>query len=131
MHSSKVRTTLSSNSFQFHPDPNDYTGVSTSVVISAGSVTVTVPVTTNEDNFVEPDEYFSATLSLPGAQEAVAVGSPDVAFVTITDTICMFEIGIPGLVHSLLGIPHMMLLNCTVHAIINWTVFSFHISLQP
>ena len=75
--------------------------MSTSVVISAGSVTVTVPVTTNEDNFVEPDEYFSATLSLPGAQEAVAVGSPDVAFVTITDTTRMFEISIPILVHSL------------------------------
>ena len=118
-------------SFQIHPDPNDYTGVSTSVVISAGSVTVTVPVTTNEDNFVEPDEYFSATLSLPGAQEAVAVGSPDVAFVTITDTTRMFEIGIPGWVHTPLGILHMMLINCTVYATITWTVFSFHISLQP
>ena len=64
--------------------------MSTNVVISAGSVTVTVPVTTNEDNFVEPEEYFSATLSLPGAQEAVAVGSPDVAFVTIMDNTCMF-----------------------------------------
>ena len=89
------------SSFHFHPDPDDYSSVSTSVVISAGSVTVTVPVTTNEDNFVEPDEYFSATLSLPGAQEAVAVGSPDVAFVTITDTTRMFEISIPILVHSL------------------------------
>ena len=83
------------SAFHFHPDPDDYSSVSTSVVISAGSVTVTVPVTTNEDNFVEPDEYFSATLSLPGAQEAVAVGSPDVAFVTITDTTRMFEISIP------------------------------------
>ena len=64
--------------------------MSTNVVISAGSVTVAVPVTTNEDNFVEPDEYFRATLSLPFAQEAVAVGSPDVAFVTILDTACMF-----------------------------------------
>ena len=121
-------------SFQFHPDPNDYTGVSTNVVISAGSVTVTVPVATNEDNFVEPDEYFSATLTLPGAQEAVAVGSPDVAFVTITDTTRMFDISIPILVHSLLGIPHLMLLNCTVNACdatINWTVFSFHTFLQP
>ena len=66
--------------------------MSTNVVISAGSVTVTVTVTTNEDNFVEPEEYFSATLSLPGAQEAVAVGSPDVAFVTIIaiGNTCMF-----------------------------------------
>ena len=64
--------------------------MSTNVVISAGSVTVTVTVTTNEDNFVEPEEYFSATLSLPGAQEAVAVGSPDVAFVIIMDNTCMF-----------------------------------------
>ena len=94
-------------------------------------MTVTVPVATDEDNFVEHDEYFSATLTLPGAQEAVAVGSPDVAFVTILDTTRMFEIGIPGWIHTLLGIPDMMLLNCTVHATINWTVFSFHISLQP
>ena len=119
------------SSFHFHSDPDDYTSVSTNVVISAGSVTVTVPVTTNEDNFVEPDEYFSATLSLPFAQEAVAAGYPDVAFVTITDTTRMFEISTLGLVHSLLGVPHLMLLNCTVHATINWTVFSFHISLQP
>ena len=71
------------SSFHFHPDPDDYTSLSTNVVIPAGSVIVAVPVATNVDNFVEPDEYFSATLSLPGAQEAVAVGSPDVAFVTI------------------------------------------------
>ena len=95
IHSSEVRTTLSLYSFQFHPDPNDYTSVSTNVVISAGTLTVTVPVTTNEDIFVEPDEYLSATLSLPGVQEAVAIGSPDVAFVTITDTTRMFEISIP------------------------------------
>ena len=105
--------------------------MSTNVVISAGTVTVTVPVATNEDNFVEPDEYFRATLSLPGVQEAVAVGSPNVAFVTITDTTRMFKIGIPGWIHSPLGILHMMLLNCIVHATINWTVFSFPISLQP
>ena len=65
------------------------------MTIPAGTVNGVLPVTTNEDNFVEPDEYFSATLSLPGAQEAVAVGSPDVAFVTITDTTRMFEIDIP------------------------------------
>ena len=64
--------------------------MSTSVVISAGSVTVTVPVTTNVDNFVEPDEYFSATLSVASAPVAVAVGPPDVAFVTIMDTTCMY-----------------------------------------
>ncbi|MDA8002872.1 MAG: pilus assembly protein N-terminal domain-containing protein, partial [Alphaproteobacteria bacterium] len=42
-------------------------------------------MTTNEDNFVEPEEYFSATLSLPGSPDTVVIGSPDVAFVTIID----------------------------------------------
>ena len=80
------------SSFHFYPDHGDYDGVSTNVTIPAGSVIVAVPVTTNVDNFVEPDEYFSATLSLPFAQEGVAVGSPDVAFVTIMDNTCTFEI---------------------------------------
>ena len=55
------------------------------MLIPAGTVKVTVPVTTLTDNFVENDEYFKATLSLLGAPEAVEVGSPDMAFVTITD----------------------------------------------
>ena len=99
-----LRSRLQVSSFHFHPDPDDYTSVSTNVVISAGSVIVAVPVATNVDNFVEPDEYFSATLSLSFAQEAVTVGFPDVAFVTIPDTTRMFEIDIPGFVHSPLGI---------------------------
>ena len=68
-----------------HPDPDDYTGGSFTVLIPAGTVKVTVSVATLNDNFVEDDEYFKATLSLPGSPEAVEVGSPDMAFVTITD----------------------------------------------
>ena len=55
------------------------------MLIPAGTVKVTVPVTTLTDNLVEDDEYFKATLSLPGAPEAVEVGSPNMSFVTITD----------------------------------------------
>ena len=66
-------------------DLDDYTGSSFGASIPAGSVKVTLNVTTLRDNFVEDDEYFKATLSLPGAPEDVVVGSPEVAFVTITD----------------------------------------------
>ena len=61
-------------------------GGSFDVVIPAGSVKVTLNVTTNEDNIVEEDEYFKATLSLPGAPVGAVVGTPDTAYVTITDT---------------------------------------------
>ena len=61
-------------------------GGSFDVVIPAGLVKVTLPVRTNEDDIVEEDEYFKATLSLPGAPEGVLVGTPDTAYVTITDT---------------------------------------------
>lgn len=47
---------------------------------------VTLPVNTLINNFVEDDEYFKVTLSLSDAPGDlhVVVGSPDVAFVTIT-----------------------------------------------
>ena len=61
-------------------------GGSFDVVIPAGSVKVTLPVTTNENNTLEDNEYFKATLSLPGAPEGVLVGTPDTAYVTINDT---------------------------------------------
>ena len=61
-------------------------GGSFDVVIPAGSVKVTLPVSTNTDNIVEEDEYFKATLSLPGAPVGAVVGTPDTAYITITDT---------------------------------------------
>ena len=79
----------------FVPDPDDYTGGSFDVLIPAGTVKVTVTVTTLSDNFVEDDEYFKATLSLLDAPEAVVVGSSDVAFVTVTDDTGMW--GYPSL----------------------------------
>ena len=83
---------IEESSILFHPDPDDYVGGSFDVTIPTGTVQVTVPVNTTQDIFVEPDEYFSATLSLPGAPDAVVVGTPDVAFVTITDDTGMFGI---------------------------------------
>ena len=68
------------------PDPDDYMGGSFNVSLQTGKVKVTLTVTTLTSKFVEDDEYFKATLSLPGAPEAVVAGSPEVAFVTITDT---------------------------------------------
>ena len=64
-------------------------GGSFDVVIPAGSVKVTLPVRTNADNIVEEDEYFKATLSLPGAPVGAVVGTPDTAYVTITDATSM------------------------------------------
>ena len=55
------------------------------MLIPAGSVKVTLPVTTNEDNILEGDEYLKITLSLPGAPVGAVVGTPDAAYVTITD----------------------------------------------
>ena len=45
----------------------------------------TLNVSTLKDNFVEVDEHFKATLSLPGTPQAVIIGSPEMTFVTITD----------------------------------------------
>ena len=68
-----------------HPDPDDYTGGSFTVLIPAGTMKETLSVNTVADNLVEGDEFFKATLSLPGAPEAVEVGTPNMAFVNITD----------------------------------------------
>ena len=46
---------------------------------------VTLHVATLRDNFVEDDENFKATLSLPGAPADVVIGFPDLTFVNITD----------------------------------------------
>ena len=72
-------------SFLFYPDPDDYTGGSLNMLIRAGLVKETLPVATLRDNFVEDDEYFKGTLSLPGAPADVAIGFPDVTFVHVTD----------------------------------------------
>ena len=77
--------------FLFYPDPDDYTGGTFIVLIPAGTVKSTLTVSTVQDNTVEDDEYFRATLSLPGAPEAMVVGSPDMAFVTIADNTCMLH----------------------------------------
>ena len=63
---------------------------------------VTLAVNTLLDNLVEDDEYFKATLSLPGAPEAVVVGTPNMAFVTITDETRMLGLSVPlGCMHLL------------------------------
>ena len=58
------------------------------MLIPAGLVKETFPVASLRDNFVEDDEYFKATLSLPGAPADVVIGYPDVTFVHITDNTC-------------------------------------------
>ena len=55
------------------------------MIIPTGTVQVTLSVNTVEEDIVEEDEYFSATLSLLGKPDAVVICSPDVAFVTIID----------------------------------------------
>ena len=71
-------------SFLFHLD-SDYIGGSFDMFIPAETVSKTLLVFSLRDNFVEDDEYFKATLNLPDAPEAVVVGTPDVAFVSIAD----------------------------------------------
>ena len=68
------------------PDRDDYVSGSFNVSLQTGKVKVTLSMTTLTSKFVEDDEYFKATLSLPVIPGAVVVGSPEVAFVTITDT---------------------------------------------
>ena len=65
--------------------------MSLNVSIPAGSIKVTLPLTTLRDSTVEPDEYFKAALSLPGAPEGCAVGTPDMSYITITDGTCMLR----------------------------------------
>ena len=53
--------------------------------IPAGSVEVTLNVSTLRDSIVELPEYFKATLSLPGAPEGCVVGTPDMSYIAIID----------------------------------------------
>ena len=70
----------------------DYIGGSLNVVIPAGTTKVTVPVATVDDNPLEDDEFFKATLTIPSAPEDVVIGSANMAFVTITDETRMWGI---------------------------------------
>ena len=73
-------------SLLFYPDPDDYTGGSYNMLIRAGLMSVTLHVATLRDNFVEDDENFKATLSLPDAPADVVIRFPDLTFVNITDS---------------------------------------------
>ena len=61
--------------------------------IPAGSVKVTLNVSTLPDNIVELPEYFKATLSLPGAPKGCVVGTPDMSYITIIDDSRMLGLG--------------------------------------
>ena len=61
--------------------------------IPAGSINVTLNVSTLQDNIVELPEYFKATLSLPGAPEGSVVGTPDMSYTTIQDDTRMLGLG--------------------------------------
>ena len=65
--------------------PRDYGGGTFTCTISEGVAKINCPsIPTYLDMPLETDEYFKATLSLPGGLENTQVG-PDPAFVTITD----------------------------------------------
>ena len=89
------------------------------MMIPAGTTKVTVPVATLNDNFKEDDEFFKATLSLPGAPEAVVVGSPNMAFVTITDDdgklglFVFFWLHVPFSIHLTMPLICIAILSCT------------------
>ena len=88
----------------------DYIGRSSVISIIAGQTVVTYPVDTLPDNFLEDDEYFKATLSLP-TTGPVVLGPSRMAFVTITD-------GNGKLSHieftSLCKILHLMVFVCVL-----------------
>ena len=65
--------------------PRDYDGGTFTCTISEGMTKITCPsIPTYLNMPSESDEYFKATLSLPGGLENTKVG-PDPALVTITD----------------------------------------------
>ncbi len=74
-------------------DTDDYIGGSFDVSIPAGSVKVTLNMSTLRDSIVEPAEYFKATLSLPGAPEGCIVGTPNMSYITIIDDSRMLGLG--------------------------------------
>ena len=83
---------ISSDVFISYPSaPEDYIGGSFGVSIPGGTTKATLSVSTLRDSIVEPDEYFKATLTLPGAPVGCAVGTPDVAFITIQDNTCKLQ----------------------------------------
>ena len=92
--------------YSTHADPDDYIGGSFIVSIPAGTVKATLNVTTLADNFVEDDEYFKATLSLPSAPEAVVVSSPNMAFVIITDETRMLGFIVFFWIHEFITLCH-------------------------
>ena len=58
----------------------------------AGSTNKTLPLIPLRDSIVEADEYFKATLSLPGAPRGCVVGTPDTSYITIEDDTRMLEL---------------------------------------
>ena len=65
--------------------PADYATGSFEAIIPSGTLKVTVSVPTLRDNLVEDNEHFKANLSLVVGSGNVIIGSPRMAFVTITD----------------------------------------------
>ena len=61
--------------------------------IPAGSVKVTLNVSTLPDNIVEPAKYFKAALSLSGAPEGCIVGTPYMSYIIIVDDTRMLGLG--------------------------------------
>ena len=70
----------------------DYTTGSFRAFIPSGNLKVTVSIPTLRDNLAEDSEHFKANLSLAVAPGNVIIGSPYVAYVTITDVKRMYLI---------------------------------------
>ena len=65
---------------------DDFTAVQgRQLVFNASSSSITVPITIINDNLVENNETFTASLSLAGTEDRVTL-APDEATVTITDS---------------------------------------------
>ena len=102
------------NTLPFSSAPNDYIGGTFNVFIPAGSTKVTLAVDTLTDNIFEDDEHFKATLTIPGAPGSVVLGSPNMAFVTITDTTSMWRLLVSIVQHTPLRFQHNMLCNLSL-----------------
>ena len=97
------------NTLPFSSAPNDYTGGSFNVFIPAGSTNVTLTVDTLTDNILEDAEHFKAILTIPGSPGSVVVGSPNMAFVAITNTTSMWRLSVSVIQHTPLGFRYKML----------------------
>ncbi len=64
---------------------SDYTAVTSSVIISAGSSTVVVPITITTDSTVEPDETLTVSLGAASGHPSITVGAASVTTISITD----------------------------------------------